>query len=516
MVDELRESNAPTKGNEEHLRTALRDYFLSLRAPSADKEEDSKRLEEDVDAALGGMKATLQDSLLDKNDVEWGDIVSGIKSTRAEADDIDATLKSDRGAIGHTIEEWLASPSPSTQKKGLLLCARALLAQEGLSSPSFLEDVYDSHLAERIVLLGLDCVEYRWLAGFLLRSENEHPLDSAASAEGLSQKSLRALQTALKKVKGAPTVIQFGDPERVRSFRRAVGSRDGVKALARGKCSVGLALLCIEQRNRSMVAQLGLSVLLKGMDAPESDGFGDTALLCRQAACQIGASVDPRSLTYAQCATIADACLKQIPAATNELEEFEAALALTRLTGAVPDLRAFVANKGAWGIVRELAFSSNERVKTVGVEVLCNLSSTEKVREWFSASTGSAQEDFKVLTALASAEPLRIRIAATGALATLLMEDDEERDFPIARMAVRNGMTVPSLSRMITDEHEDMGVRYRAATAAQAIIASGVDGGEDLIETLRNCKIASDSDDAVAVSMKELVRKTLELCEDSC
>ncbi|EER04983.1 hypothetical protein Pmar_PMAR020130, partial [Perkinsus marinus ATCC 50983] len=171
----------------------------------------------------------------DDKDMEWDDILKGIDATKAEADDIIATLESDRSTIGQTIEEWLASPCPRTQEKGLMLCVRALLERESTSSPSFLQKIYDSRLAERIVLLGLDCAEYRWLAGFLLRTEDEHPVKRAAAAAtgGLSQKDLQALRTALAEMEGAPAMVHFGDPKRVGSLRRAVSPREGVKALAR-------------------------------------------------------------------------------------------------------------------------------------------------------------------------------------------------------------------------------------------------------------------------------------------
>ncbi|EER15820.1 conserved hypothetical protein [Perkinsus marinus ATCC 50983] len=397
-----------------------------------------------------------------------------------------------------------------------MLCVRALLERESTSSPSFLQKIYDSRLAERIVLLGLDCAEYRWLAGFLLRTEDEHPVKRAAAAAtgGLSQKDLQALRTALAEMEGAPAMVHFGDPKRVGSLRRAVSPREGVKALARGKCSVGLALLCIEQRNRSMVAQWGLSVLMKGMNASEAEGFGDTAVLCRQATCQIGASVDPRSLTYTQCTTIAVACLKQITVATNGLEEFEATLALSRITSASSELREFVAEKKAWETVRELIFNKDERIKTVATEVWCNLCSTREIQSRFMASTASAQEDLKILTALSFAESLKTRIAATGAIANLLVSDDQDEDFPIVRMAVRNEMTVDMISRVVLDEHEDIGVRYRAATAAQAIIASGVDDScETLTAVLREYKVTDEKadDGAVARNMKELIDETLAL-----
>ncbi|EER10250.1 hypothetical protein Pmar_PMAR019769 [Perkinsus marinus ATCC 50983] len=223
----------------------------------------------------------------------------------------------------------------------------------------------------------------------------------------------------------------------------------------------------------------------------------------------LGADTEP-----VQCTTIAVACLKQITVATNGLEEFEATLALSRITSASSELREFVAEKKAWETVRELIFNKDERIKTVATEVWCNLCSTREIQSRFMASTASAQEDLKILTALSFAESLKTRIAATGAIANLLVSDDQDEDFPIVRMAVRNEMTVAMISRVVLDEHEDIGVRYRAATAAQAIIASGVDDScETLTAVLREYKVADEKadDDAVARSMKELIHETLAL-----
>ncbi|KAF4672146.1 hypothetical protein FOL47_000864 [Perkinsus chesapeaki] len=511
MVDKTIASQ-PTSEKEEQFREAIRQYFTSTtRCTDEQQQKADGNIEEKVDAAVRELKKTLRASLLDDKDMTRDDISEIIQSIQAEDEDLDATLKSDHGAILPLIDEWVSSSIPSTQRKGMLLCIRALLTPMS-SNPELLQSLYDSGLAERIILTGLDCREYSWLAGFLLMTEKESPMSRDAKLEGLSQKDMNALRDAMRKIEGGPRFIQFGDEDRVRVLRRAVGTKEGVKALAKGKCSVGLALLCIDQKNRPVVAQGGLGVLLKGLDAPSSATFADTAVLCRQAACQIAASVDPRTLTYVQSTTIAIACLKQIPAATNELEEYEAARALVGITSVGAELRDFIANKGAWDIVKELVFSPNERVQGMALDVLCNLVSADKIRSRFLDSSGAAQEDFRILTAFASSDSVEIRTAATGALAKLLVSDDEDRGFPIAHMASANKNTIPLLAKILLNEKENMGVRYRAASAAEAIIVSEVQGSQILIDAFRKCNIGGEDPESKA--MQELVEETLKMCED--
>jgi len=105
------------------------------------------------------------------------------------------------------------------------------------------------------------------------------------------------------------------------------------------------------------------------------------------------------------------------------LPTFEALMALTNLASTDDDTRHSIV-RVAWNDIEEQLMSSNPRITTAAVELICNLvqSATDAVALY---GSGKAQADnrLSILVALADAEDTPTRSAAGGALASLTNQE---------------------------------------------------------------------------------------------
>ncbi|KAK7058468.1 SWI5-dependent HO expression protein 4 [Paramarasmius palmivorus] len=107
----------------------------------------------------------------------------------------------------------------------------------------------------------------------------------------------------------------------------------------------------------------------------------------------------------------------QHPSAT-QLQRFESLMALTNLASANPESATRVADsKGLLNRVEFLLLDDHPLVQRAAVELICNLIvGSDKVYETYASSKSKLQ----IILALSDAEDLQTRLAASGALATLL------------------------------------------------------------------------------------------------
>lgn len=182
------------------------------------------------------------------------------------------------------------------------------------------------------------------------------------------------------------------------------------------------------------------------------------------------------------------------------LPTFESLLALTNLASTDDDTRAAIV-RAAWDDVEEQLFSSNARVSTAAVELLCNVvQSPEQTVALFGAGTTplKAQNRIKVLVALADAEDDKTRSAAGGALASLAGFEDVVRGI----VALPRGPEV--VLGLCRDDSE--GLRHRGAVVVQNMLSHEGDvgalareklAGAGAVEALTECAKKSRSGEVV-------------------
>ncbi|KAK1761455.1 myosin-binding striated muscle assembly central-domain-containing protein [Echria macrotheca] len=101
------------------------------------------------------------------------------------------------------------------------------------------------------------------------------------------------------------------------------------------------------------------------------------------------------------------------------LPTFEALMALTNLASTDDDTRRSIVRL-AWDDIEEQLLSSNSRVTTAAVELVCNLvQSPTEALSLYADGKPQANNRLKILVALADAEDVPTRSAAGGALASL-------------------------------------------------------------------------------------------------
>merc|ERR1712176_425968 len=141
----------------------------------------------------------------------------------------------------------------------------------------------------------------------------------------------------------------------------------------------------------------------------------------RQALAQILISTNPALLPYSE-QLDAVRPLVQMLEHRHELFQFEAAMGLTNLLTVSDELRTRCIQADGWRMCRDLLFSENEQVQRAGIEAMCNLTMADEVLERF--AEGKAELEIRVFVSFCHSEDVKMRIAASGALAMLSRYDE--------------------------------------------------------------------------------------------
>lgn len=187
------------------------------------------------------------------------------------------------------------------------------------------------------------------------------------------------------------------------------------------------------------------------------------------------------------------------------LPTFEALLALTNLASTDNDTRRAIV-RGAWDDIEEQLFSSNARVSTAAIELVCNLvQSPEDALALFGDGSSKAATRIKVVLALADAEDEKTRSAAGGALASLTGFD------VIVRGVVAQPRGCGIVLDMCRDESE--GLRHRGAVVVNNMVSQEGEVGRlarekllaaGAVEALTECAKKSRSGEVVQVVVQTL------------
>jgi hypothetical protein len=156
------------------------------------------------------------------------------------------------------------------------------------------------------------------------------------------------------------------------------------------------------------------------------------------------------------------------------LPTFESLLALTNLASTDDDQTRHSIVRTAWDAIEEQLFSTNTRVSTAAVELVCNIvQDPRQATKLFgsgSSSPAKAATRIKVILALADADDDKTRSAAGGALASLSAVEE------IARGIVAQPRGAEIVLGMCRDEDSE-GLRHRGAVVVQNLISHEGDNG---------------------------------------
>ncbi|KAK3304392.1 myosin-binding striated muscle assembly central-domain-containing protein [Chaetomium strumarium] len=187
------------------------------------------------------------------------------------------------------------------------------------------------------------------------------------------------------------------------------------------------------------------------------------------------------------------------------LPTFEALLALTNLASTDNDTRGSIV-RAAWNDIEEQLFSTNTRVSTAAVELICNLvQSPEEALSLFGDGSVKAENRIKVVLALADAEDEKTRSAAGGALASLTGFD------VVVRGIVSQPRGPPILLDLCRDDSE--GLRHRGAVIVNNMISHEGEVGKvargklvaaGAVEALTECVKKSRSPEVIQIVVQTL------------
>lgn len=231
-----------------------------------------------------------------------------------------------------------------------------------------------------------------------------------------------------------------------------------------------LKLLCTDQADRRWLVKHGaVAVLLK-------HGAQDDAA---QALAQICIVMDPKLFAYQE-ALDAVPVLIRLLKHSHELLQFEAAMGLTNLLSLGAEVVERAVQGEAWHSLHDLLFSDNERLNQAGIEGMCNMVHSEKVRELI--RSGRRHADLQLLLAFTRHEELGIARAAAGACAMLL--DDDQIAHRANRMAEFRRMV------HLLGGSQDGALVHRVAVAVRMVADAEpeVDGAEQLRVWLRTLR----------------------------
>jgi len=229
-----------------------------------------------------------------------------------------------------------------------------------------------------------------------------------------------------------------------------------------------LRLLCQDQNHRKFVAAShGIRSLLDLEKEPKASEAA------RQALAQILISTNPASLQYQEQLDSVRPLLEMF-SCSNELYQFEGAMALTNLLTSSEELRGRALQGGAWNLSKDLLFSDNEQVQCAGLEVMCNLTMSPEVVERF--AEGHASVELQLLGAFCQSEELRTSTAASGALAMMA-------EYPeVAEKIANCEHCVNGLLKLL--ESQEDGLQHRAMVLACAL-AEAKDVGKMVVKKVK-------------------------------
>lgn len=230
-----------------------------------------------------------------------------------------------------------------------------------------------------------------------------------------------------------------------------------------------LRFLCQDQSQRKFVAAShGLRALLQLEKEPKATEAA------RQALAQILISTNPASLQYQEQLDSVRPLLEMF-SSSNELYQFEGAMALTNLLTSSEELRGRALQGGAWNLSKDLLFSDNEQVQCAGLEVMCNLTMSPEVLERF--ADGKAAVELQLLGAFCQSEEPRASIAASGALA--MLADTPE----VAERIAECQHCITGLLKLL--ESQDGNLQHRAMVLACAVVEAPAQAAKPVLEKVK-------------------------------
>jgi hypothetical protein len=186
------------------------------------------------------------------------------------------------------------------------------------------------------------------------------------------------------------------------------------------------------------------------------------------------------------------------------LPTFEALMALTNLASTDDDTRQSIV-RGSWGEIEEQLLSSNARVTTAAVELVCNLVQCPDAVAMFADGSTKAKNRLHILLALADAEDAKTRSGAGGALASLAGFE------PVVKAILTLERGVKVILGLCFDDDE--GIRHRGAFVVLNMVSADGETGrlarekiraEGGVEKLTECAKKSRSPDVVGVTVQGL------------
>lgn len=169
--------------------------------------------------------------------------------------------------------------------------------------------------------------------------------------------------------------------------------------------------------------------------------------------------------------------LKRDEESYDLLPAFEALMALTNLASTDDDTRSGIL-RAAWPDVEEQILSSNDRITRAAVELVCNLVQGPEGIALYADGSQKAANRLNIMVALADAEDEGTRIAAGGALASLLSFEGAVK----AVIKRERGIKI-ILGLCSAEETEDL--RHRGAVAIYSMASADGDVGKKARDAIR-------------------------------
>ena len=242
----------------------------------------------------------------------------------------------------------------------------------------------------------------------------------------------------------------------------AAEAAEGSVALRRQAAQVLLAMAAHAEGRGKLVAQGGFRALISLVLSDDDETWGAAAWALARVGISINPLLYPRKIGSGP-ESMVKPLLKLIDQATNELQMFEASMALCNLATDA-DLGARIVSAGGWRTLQMALTSDNELVQRAALEAMSNLVTQEPIIERFAAS---GSNDVKIFVGFSGCDDLKSKIATTGALATLA-------DIPEVGAAIigANGVE-PLIDAALLGE--DSGLIHRAAVALQKLLTYSTD-----------------------------------------
>eukprot|EP01053_Blabericola_migrator_P002754 Blabericola_migrator_1__2753@NODE_1787_length_3788_cov_38_079817_g1152_i0_p1_GENE_NODE_1787_length_3788_cov_38_079817_g1152_i0NODE_1787_length_3788_cov_38_079817_g1152_i0_p1_ORF_typecomplete_len1177_score268_95ANAPC3/PF12895_7/1_6e08ANAPC3/PF12895_7/1_4e03Arm_2/PF04826_13/3_5e02Arm_2/PF04826_13/0_0043Arm_2/PF04826_13/9_4TPR_19/PF14559_6/5_6TPR_19/PF14559_6/0_029TPR_19/PF14559_6/1e04Fis1_TPR_C/PF14853_6/68Fis1_TPR_C/PF14853_6/0_046TPR_MalT/PF17874_1/0_00035TPR_MalT/PF17874_1/2_3e03TPR_MalT/PF1787 len=219
-------------------------------------------------------------------------------------------------------------------------------------------------------------------------------------------------------------------------------------------CSYPIRQICqVPQLRAALFKQGGFQVIRKTIEGFQD--LPDEVRDLRQTIAHFAMSINPINFSYSETmGMVAD--LLALLEDPYELFAYEAALGLTNLVGVSEDARSRVWNEGkGMKAIREIATSDNELLRAAGVEIMCNLFVSDKVKRMFYETYIESQAyDFDltfILSLLMETDNARAWTAAAGALS--IMSQDCRLALCIARHAkFQNAVSSIEMAMQLSNE----------------------------------------------------------------